>query len=188
MVKKFSGNSDSDELGTTPVKTVVKSDHTHSDENALWPYSWLHWEGHCNQQSDQFLKLTPLATECHCQLSNTKIFARGGSFQDMCGELRGTGQNRPVQRPPLPLTFYGERFATLETLTVAVPRTPNFQHSWLPDCRQWTHRSLKCYFFSQNLFYSQQSLPFASSYVYGYPWLSKKMKIAEKKSKSTKKL
>ena len=32
----------------------------------------------------------------------------------------GWGQNRPVQTPPLPLTFCGERFATPHTLTFAV--------------------------------------------------------------------
>ena len=61
--------------------------------------------GHYDQQLH--LKLTPLL---HVSLVYTKVFASGGSFQDVCGELIGVGQNRPVQKPPLFLTFYGERF------------------------------------------------------------------------------
>ena len=49
-------------------------------------------------------------TTVACQSSYTKVFASGGSFQDVCGELIGMGQNRPVQRPPLSLTFCGELF------------------------------------------------------------------------------
>ena len=30
------------------------------------------------------------------QSSYTKVFARGGSFQDVCGELIRVDQNRPV--------------------------------------------------------------------------------------------
>ena len=45
-----------------------------------------------------------------CQSSYTKVFARGGSFQDVCGELVGVGQIRPVQRRPLSLTFCREHF------------------------------------------------------------------------------
>ena len=41
-------------------------------------------------------------TTVACQSSYTK--ASGGSFQDVCGELIGMGQNRPVQRPPLSLS------------------------------------------------------------------------------------
>ena len=49
--------------------------------------------GHCDQQSDRFLKLTPLLDVS----SDTKVFASGGSFQDVCGELIGVGQNRPFR-------------------------------------------------------------------------------------------
>ena len=35
------------------------------------------------------------------QSSYTKVFASGGSFQDVCGELIGVGQDRPSQRPSL---------------------------------------------------------------------------------------
>ena len=37
----------------------------------------------------------------------------------MCGELIGMGQNCPVQRPPLSLTFCGKRFTTTQTSTFA---------------------------------------------------------------------
>ena len=47
-------------------------------------------------------------TTVACQSSYTQVFASGGSFPDVCGELIGVGQNRPVQRPPLSLTFCGE--------------------------------------------------------------------------------
>ena len=53
------------------------------------------------------------------QSSYMKVFAYGGSFKDVCGELIGMGQNRPVQRPLLSLTFCGKRFATLLILTFA---------------------------------------------------------------------
>ena len=35
-----------------------------------------------------------------CQSSYTKVFASGGSFQDVCGEFIGVGQNRSFQRSP----------------------------------------------------------------------------------------
>ena len=54
------------------------------------------------------------------QSSYTKVFASSGSFQNMCVEMIGLGQNRPVQIPPLPLTLSGERFATQQTMTVVV--------------------------------------------------------------------
>ena len=43
-------------------------------------------------------------------LLHVKVFAGGGSFQDVCGELIGMGQNRPVQKTPLSLIFCWERF------------------------------------------------------------------------------
>ena len=45
------------------------------------------WEGHSDQQSDRFLKLTPLL-----QVSLVKRY--------VCGELIGVGQDRPVQSLP----------------------------------------------------------------------------------------
>ena len=46
------------------------------------------------------------------------------------------GENRPVQRPPLSLTFSGERFADPQTLTFAVilPCTVTLRRSSLSDC------------------------------------------------------
>ena len=51
-------------------------------------------------------------TTVACQSSYTKVFTSGGSFQDVFGELIGVGQNCPVQRPPLSLTFCGELFGS----------------------------------------------------------------------------
>ena len=69
-------------------------------------HNWIHWFGNCDQQSHRFLKLTPLL---HVSLSYM-VFASGGSFQDVCGELIGLGKIRPVQRPLLSRTICGERF------------------------------------------------------------------------------
>ena len=49
-------------------------------------------------------------TTVACQSRYTMVFASGGSFQDVYGELIGVGQIRPIQRPPLSLTFCWERF------------------------------------------------------------------------------
>ena len=75
----------------------------------------------------------------------------------MCGELIGVGQNRPAQRPPLPLTFCGERFATTQTLTFAVivPRTVTFRRSSLfVGCSKATS-SYKTYFILSKVCFSQ---------------------------------
>ena len=56
-----------------------------------------------------FVPVPVTDTTVACQSSYTKVFASGGS-QDVRGELTGVGQTRPVQRPPLSLTFRGERF------------------------------------------------------------------------------
>ena len=51
----------------------------------------------------------------------SKVFASGGSFQDVCGELIGVDQDHPVQSPSfIWLTFCGKRFATPQTLIFAV--------------------------------------------------------------------
>ena len=106
-------------------------------------------------------------TTVACQSSNTKVFASGGSFQDVCGEL---------QRPPLHLTVCGNRFVTPQTLTFAVilplPSLYSGRHWPLPDSWLWTHRSFKCHFLQQNLLYSHRSLPFASSYAVSYTHLT----------------
>ena len=44
------------------------------------------------------------------QSSYMKVFANGGSLQDVYSKLIGVGENRPVQRPPSSLTFFGEHF------------------------------------------------------------------------------
>ena len=87
MVDTFSGNSDSD------VKKLLQLLNTLNgpSRSAIGP-------------------VPEIDTTVACQSSYTKVFASGGSFQDVCGELIGVSQNRPVQRPPLSLTFCGERF------------------------------------------------------------------------------
>ena len=51
------------------------------------------WESYCVQRSDQFLKLTQLLQV----LVTRRYFAGGGSFQDVCGELIGVVQDRPLR-------------------------------------------------------------------------------------------
>ena len=55
-----------------------------------------HWEVYCDQQSDRFLKLTPLL---QVSLVTRRYFASNASFRDVCGELIGMVQDRPVQSP-----------------------------------------------------------------------------------------
>ena len=135
--------------------------------------------------SDSVVPVPEIDTTVACRSSYSKVFTSGDSFQDLCCELIGVGQNCPVQKPPLSLTFCGKWFATPQTLTFAVtlPCTITFRCSSLPDCWQWTYWSFKCHFLLQNLLYSQQSLPFPSSYVSGFPWLSKKWKVWRKSQK-----
>ena len=68
-------------------------------------HCWIHWTGLAISSR------TGSWNWHHCCMSSyTKVFASCVSFQDVCGELFGMGQKRPVQRPPLFLTFCGERF------------------------------------------------------------------------------
>ena len=63
---------------------------THHDHNRQ------HWKGYCDQQSDRFLKLSPLL-----QVPVTRRhFVSSGSFQDVRGELIEEVQNCHVQSPP----------------------------------------------------------------------------------------
>ena len=59
-------------------------------------HNYQHWEGYCEQQSNRFLKLIPLLQV----LVARRYFANSGSFRDVCGELIGVVQDRPVQGPP----------------------------------------------------------------------------------------
>ena len=85
----------------------------HSDHN------WPHWKGNCDQQSDRFLKLTPL-------LQVSPVTRRSSPVVVVCkmcvaswsGWFR-TALFR-VLRLSLRLTFYGQRFATPQTLIFAV--------------------------------------------------------------------
>ena len=150
MVNRFSGNSDSDEKTLRPILTTLRGPL----RSAVGPVP----------ETD---------TNVASQFSYTKVFPSGGSFQDVWGEWIWVGQNRSVQRPPLSLTLCGQCFAFPQTSTFAVilhcPVT--LRSSSLPDCWQWTHRSFKCHFLQQNVLYSQLSLPFTSSYVFGFPLL-----------------
>ena len=107
----FWGNSDSDENNVVTITDYTEKALATSSRTGSW-----NWHHRCK----------PI----YC----TKVFASGGSFQDVCGELIGVGQNRPVQRP-LFLTFCGERFATSQTLTFAVipPRAVTLLASSPPD-------------------------------------------------------
>ena len=57
----------------------------------LCDHNRLH-EGYCDQQSDWFLKLTPLV--------HRKVLASAASFQDVWGELFWVVQDRSVHSPP----------------------------------------------------------------------------------------
>ena len=67
------------------------------------------------------------------QFSYMKVFASGGSFPDVCDELIGMGQNRPVKRPLSLLAFCGGEFRyPTDTLSRAV----TLRRSPLTDCWQ----------------------------------------------------
>ena len=63
---------------------------------------------HNGQLRSAVAPVPEIDTTVASQSSYTKVFASGGTFQDVCGKLIGVGQNRPVQIPPLSLTFCGE--------------------------------------------------------------------------------
>ena len=95
-------------------------DRTHSfDTNIRWwihfqeiqiqtrrkcDHNWLHWVGHCDQQSYRFLKLRPLL---HVSLVTQRSSPVVAVFK-MC--VIGVGQTRPLQRPPLCITLCGKHF------------------------------------------------------------------------------
>ena len=56
-----------------------------------------HREGYCHAVVGP---VPEIDTTVASQSSYTKIFASVGSFQDVCGDLIGVGQDRPVQNPP----------------------------------------------------------------------------------------
>ena len=87
IVNTFSLNSDSDEKKSWPLLNTLNGPL----RSAVVP-------------------APKIDTTVACQSSYTEVFASGGSFQDVCGELIRVGQNHPVQRSPLSLTFCGERF------------------------------------------------------------------------------
>ena len=109
-----------------------------------YDHDWLHWKGHCDQQSYRFLKLTPLL-----QVSLvTRRFSPVVVVIKMCvaswsGWFR-TALFRFSQ-------FITSRFLAMNTLKV--------QMQFL------LAKLLPCY---------RQTLPFASSYVSGFPCLSRK--------------
>ena len=76
MVNKFSGNSDSDEKKLRLLLNTLNG-----------------------PLRSAVVSVPEIDTTVVCQSSYTKVFASGGSFQDVCGELIRMGQNRPVQRP-----------------------------------------------------------------------------------------
>ena len=88
--------------------------------------------------TDRVTAVPETDTAIASQSSLTKVIASSDNFKDVCGELIGMGQNRPVQRPPLSLTFCGEHFSTPQTLavTVILPHTVTLQCLSLPYCWQ----------------------------------------------------
>ena len=132
----------------------------HCDHNRL---HWEGREGHCDQQSDQLVKLTPL-------LQVPKNWS--GRFR--------TALFRAL-RLSLRLTFCGKRFATPQILIFAVMISHSSQYYALQrlsllDCWQWLHRTFKCHFFWQNSYFVLSKLHFASSYMSGFPFLSDEWK------------
>ena len=87
MVNKFSGNSDSDEKKLRLLLNTLNG-----------------------PLRSAVVSVPEIDTTVVCQSSYTKVFASGGSFQDVCGELIRVSQICPVQRPALSLTFCRERF------------------------------------------------------------------------------
>ena len=61
-----------------------------------YDHNRLRWEGHCDQQSDRFLKLTPLL---HVSLVTRKSLPVV-VVSKMCVELIGLVQDHPVQSAP----------------------------------------------------------------------------------------
>ena len=71
-------------------------------------------------------------TTVACQSSYAKVFASGGSFQDVCGELIGVGQNRPVQRLPFSLIFFWGAFRMsliIKDMKIAEKKSKLTKHS-----------------------------------------------------------
>ena len=62
---------------------------------------------HNGQLRSAVAPVPEIDTTVASQSSYTRVFASGGSFQDVCGELIGVGENRPVQRPPLSYLLWG---------------------------------------------------------------------------------
>ena len=151
----------------------------HRDHNRL------HWEGHCNQRLDRFLKLTPLfqvglvtrSSSPVVLVSKTYVASSSGWFKtDLFRGLR------------LSLTFNGERFATPQKLTfkVIIPYTSlcGVCHSLVVGSEHATRSNATSSDKTLTLFSEKIAFRILLSV-----WISTiipEMKIAEKKSKSTK--
>ena len=137
----------------------------HRDHNRQY------WEVYCYQQPHWCLKSRPLLKV----LVARSYFSIGGGYQNMCGELIGMVQDRPVRSPPFIFIFLLGAFChpTL-TLAVILPRSS----LWLLAVKT-SHIQMPL-FLTKLLLCSQRSLPFTSSFVSGSPWLSKKWKSRRK--------
>ena len=105
------------------------SGNSELNEKTSLPYP-QHWQGHFDQLSDRFLKLTPLLQA----LGTQRYFASAGSFQ-VCGELVGMVQGRLPQSPPFISNVLWGAFRRPAVIDFRSNPTPHFtqQHWSLPD-------------------------------------------------------
>ena len=159
MMNTFSGNSGSDE------KT---GDH-----------NWLLWEDQCNQQLDQFLKLTPLLQVNLVTWRSLPVVA----VSKVCLASWLGGSGSPCSEPYLYIWPSVGSVLLPHDIDFHSDHTPHFslQYLSLPGCRQWTRHTFKSHFWQNFLF----SAKFAFRILYCV-WISiiiTEMKIAEKRSK-----
>ena len=146
-------------------------------------HNLLHWEGYCNQQSDWFLKSTPLLQVSLVTWRSSPVVV--GLVSKMCvASLSGwfrTALFRAL-RLSLRLIFCGKHFATPQTSIFTVI-TPYILLFWLLAAS--TLRVQMPLLLTKLLLHSHWTWPLTSS-VSGFPYLSKKWKLRRKKSESTK--
>ena len=139
-------------------KEQIYRDRTHPfDTEIRW---WIHFEeiqiqmrwhcdhnnyteGHCDQQPDRFLKLTPLLpVSLVTRRSSPVVVVSKMCVASWSGWFR-TALFRAL-RASLRLTFHGKRFATSD-IDFRSTHTPYFALRRLRW--QWIHRKFKCHFF-----------------------------------------
>ena len=109
-------------------------------------HNYLHWEGHCDQQSDRFLKLTPLLQVSLVTwrslpvvvVSKTCVASWSGW---VCSETSFISNRLwGVFRYPTDIDFRSN--------STPYRHFTAFVTAWL---LQWTHRPFKCHFIQENL-------------------------------------